>query len=360
MDLAIYINELLGLQGEVNVPGIGIFAQKRVNGYYNEEEGKFYPPQHEIVFNPDSTDDSGLADYISQKKNISPASAKYFIEKYAAGIQQQASSEGAVITGLGQLFYEYSTLTFKADKNAQANDPAFYGLSPVEPYKAADPSVKEEIPAIPDTPGEEQAEEIPVDDVNDEAAADEAPVEEETSDAETVEEEPVDEYEQEERGSGRKWVVILLVVMVLLLTFGVSYQYKPEWFGKKRRVDTTIIINGPPPAPVKKQDTAKSSPVTAQDTTAKTVVTDTFGLRHYDILGGAFRSLPKVNEALKNYATLGLKPRLLKHAAGNYYKITLGTYFNKADAQRAHDSILNITGINKKFIYIQPYIPKKK
>ena len=30
MDLAIYINELLGLQGEVNVPGVGYFAQKRI------------------------------------------------------------------------------------------------------------------------------------------------------------------------------------------------------------------------------------------------------------------------------------------------------------------------------------------
>lgn len=360
MDLAIYINELLGLQGEVNVPGIGIFAQKRVNGYYNEQEGKFYPPQHEIVFNPDSTDDSGLADYISQKKNISPASAKYFIEKYAAGIQQQASSEAAVVTGLGQLFYEYSTLTFKADKNAQANDPAFYGLSPVEPYKAADPSVKEEIPAIPDTPGEEQAEEIPVDDVNDEAAADEAPVEEETSDAETVEEEPVDEYEQEERGSGRKWVVILLVVMVLLLAFGVSYQYKPEWFGKKRPVDTTIIINGPPPAPVKKQDTAKSSPVTAQDTTAKTTAIDTFAVVRYEVQAGAFRTSKKITAVMKAYEKLGLHPRILTHATGPLHKITLGTYFIESEGDRVVDSIKKIPGIVKSDIQLTQYNPIKK
>jgi len=357
MDLAIYINELLGLQGEVNVPGIGVFSQKRVNGYYNEADGKFYPPHHEIVFDPEPTEDSGLADYISQKKNISPASAKYFIEKYAAGIQQEASSQSATITGLGILFYEYSTLTFKADKNAQANDPAFYGLAPVEPYKATEAAVVEDEPLTQDAaPVDEQAEEIP-------AAVEtpvwEGPAEEEVSDINTDEEQPGYEYvEEEPRSGGRKWVVILLVIMVLLLAFGVSYQYKPEWFGKKRPVDTTIIINGPPPAPVKKQDTVKNA--APQDTTAKTAVVDTFAIRHYDILGGAFKSLPKVNEALKNYTSLGLKPRLLKHALGNYYKITLGTYFNKADAQRTHDSILNITGINKKFIYIQPYIPKKK
>src|SRR5437588_8847087 len=96
MDLAIYINELLGLRGEVNVPGVGCFSQKRIAGYYNEGEKKLYPPHHEIVFNPEPRDDDGLAAYISKKKNISPASARYFIEKYTAGLKQKAA-EGVLI-----------------------------------------------------------------------------------------------------------------------------------------------------------------------------------------------------------------------------------------------------------------------
>jgi len=116
MDLAIYINELLGLQGEVNVPGVGYFAQKRIAGYYNENEKKFYPPRHEITFDPDPRDDDGLAAYISKKKNISPASAKYFIEKYTSGLKQRASEQHADIAGLGKLHYEYSALTFKPNK----------------------------------------------------------------------------------------------------------------------------------------------------------------------------------------------------------------------------------------------------
>ena len=200
-----------------------------------------------------------------------------------------------------------------------------------------------------------------VPEVADEVPPQDITTEEIKADTETVEEEPVYEYEEEEKSGSRKWVVILLFVMVLLLAFGVSYQYKPEWFGKKRPVDTMIIINGPAPAPVKKQDSSKASLVTAQDTTVtKSIIVDTFAVRHYDILGGAFKSEKKVNVALKNYSTLGLKPRLLKHATGNYYKITLGTYFEKESAQKAVDSIMNIPGINKKFIYIQPYIPKKK
>ena len=81
MDLGVYIGELLGLQGEVSVPGIGHFTQVRINGYYNEQEKKFYPPAHEVSFEPQSKDDDELAKYISNKKNISLASSRYFIDK---------------------------------------------------------------------------------------------------------------------------------------------------------------------------------------------------------------------------------------------------------------------------------------
>ncbi len=132
MDLAIYINELLGLKGEVNVPGVGYFAQKRIAGYYNENEKKLYPPHHEITFDPESKDDDGLAAYISKKKNISPASARYFIEKYAAGLKQKAAEGSADVAGLGQLYYEYAALTFRIDKKSGENTPSFYGFAPVK------------------------------------------------------------------------------------------------------------------------------------------------------------------------------------------------------------------------------------
>jgi len=137
MDLAIYINELLGLRGEVNVPGVGYFTQKRIAGYYNESEKKLYPPHHEIVFNPEPRDDDGLAVYISKKKNISPASARYFIEKYTAVLKQKASDGNAEISGLGQLYYEYATLAFRTDKKSGENTPSFYGFAPVRTSKAS-------------------------------------------------------------------------------------------------------------------------------------------------------------------------------------------------------------------------------
>lgn len=352
MDLAIYINELLGLKGEVNVPGVGFFTQKRINGYYSEHEGKFYPPRHEIVFDPQPRDDDGLAAYISQKKNISPASGKYFIEKYATGLKQEASTKSAAITGLGHLFYEYSTLAFKTDKDAEGRDPAFYGLAPVKATKVADIPEPQPEPVSEKEPVTEHA---PV--VEETAKVGETPVEEWTpifDPPPVYEEEQVEEEEPERRGTSL-WVIILLIVIIGLLCFGVAYQYKPELFGKHRPVDTTIIVNGPPPA-AKTLDTTKAVKV---DTTQKVVAVDTFGVKRFELLAGSFAKLSMANSQMELYRKKGLNPRLLPHVKGNAYKVTLGTYFDEARAHNVADSIHTATKLGKNDIYIQSYKPLK-
>src|SRR5437879_5244170 len=159
MDLAIYISELLGLQGEVSLPGIGYFSQVRINGYYNEAENKFYPPAHEINFEPQAGESDSLAKYIANKKNISLASSKYFIDKYVIGIKQQVASKNVEINGLGYLYSNGEVLAFKASNSAGANDPSFYGFPPVNIPLPDESSVIEEKEA----PAEETpVEEVPV------------------------------------------------------------------------------------------------------------------------------------------------------------------------------------------------------
>jgi hypothetical protein len=403
MDLAVYINELLGLEGEVNVPGIGHFTQVRVNGYYNEQENKFYPPTHEVNFDPQSKEDEELAKYIANKKNISLASSKYFIDKYVAGLKQQLTSEKADLPGLGYLYTHGSTLAFNADHTSKISDPAFYGLPPVnidQPEKKPDvvytPPVKEEvnpveetipvipveetlvkhvedIPAVPieDTPVK-PVEDIPAVPVEDPHPPVQAVPQETIVPIPTVEETPVyeePEYaadEEEDPGRRNTWIAILLIAIIALLALLGLYKYKPAWFDKSDEKPQTFVAVS--------ADTAKKSSDT--DTLAKTdskpaaaAVTapqqtinapvDTFATLRYEILGGAFKTLSQATEVIKNYQKLGLQPRLLKHAPGNYYKITLGTYFNKEEAQKAADSILTATKINKNTIYLQPYLPKK-
>jgi cell division protein FtsN len=156
---------------------------------------------------------------------------------------------------------------------------------------------------------------------------------------------------------------MLLLVIVGLLCFGVAYQYKPEWFGKKAAVDTTVIIKGP--APVKKIDSAKvnakdtTSPSTEPAGTVKAPI-DTYAVVRYEIQAGAFKTLSKVNAVMAGYSKLGLNPRIVQHSNGNLHKITLGTYFDEQEATKKEDSIKNIKGINKGDISLQPYNPIKQ
>jgi len=369
MDLAIYINELLGLKGEVNVPGIGFFQQKRIGGYYNDNEKKFYPPRHEIIFDPQpKDDDEGLAAYISNKKNISPASAKYFIEKYTTGLKAQAAEQKVDITGLGHLFYEYSMLTFRADKAYETNDPSFYGFAPVKANK----SVAKAVPAEKPVTKEEQ--------VTEKAAPEPAVAEPVDESGQTEEEkaytdtrsyipqEIVYEEEIETPHRNRTWVIMLLLVIAALLCFGIAYQYKPGWFGKKAASDTTIIIKGP--APVKK-DTAKAvsdtgkaakdltSPAVLPGSTVKAPV-DTYAVVRYEVQGHSYTTPWKLKAAIARYEKSGLHPRILKDVPGPLKKITLGTYFSQSDAIRAEDSIKKIPGLDTTHISLNTYNPRKK
>lgn len=376
MDLAIYINELLGLKGEVNVPGIGFFAQKRVSGYYSDHEGKFYPPRHEIVFDPQTKDNDGLAAYISEKKNISPASAKYFIEKYATGLKQEASVKSAAITGLGHLFYEYSTLSFKTDSDAQGKDPAFYGFTPVAAQKIdAKPEARPE-PALQNEPV--AAELVPIEET---PKAKDEPVQQEWTPifdppaAYNEQPEEVAEGEEEPRG-GRPWVIILLIVMIGLLCFGVAYQFKPEWFGKRRPVDTTIIVKGPPPAakqpdttkPAQKDTTAKSpevQPVAKTAPTQQAVNNAPQGLvidstkSHWEVFLSAFKTKTRANEEIEKYKAAGIPAFISPDAKGKLLiKIIAGSYDTEADAEKAKNDLIK-TGKVPKNIYSLEIKPKK-
>ncbi len=387
MDLAVYICELLGMQGEVSVPGIGYFAQVRINGYYDQVESKFYPPTHEISFEPHSRDDDQLAKYIANKKNISMASAKYFIDKYVAGLKQQLTLKKVEIPGVGSIYNNGSVIEFKADDASKTNDPSFYGFPPVnldqpeekpeikytppvkeeEPVKEevkAEEEIKEEIPAWHETPADEikQEEYIPIKPPVEETIIRE-PVEETH-----VEEEPEYTYDEpEERGNRNNvWIALLLIVIIGLLALLGLYKYKPKWFEHSSLKDTTTqaFVAVSPDSAKKAADTTNKA--TSKPDSAGTVATptnnapvDTAAVLHYEILGGAFKTLSQADGVIKKYQGLGLHPRLLKHAAGNFYKITLGTYFSKDEAQKVEDSILNSTKINKTNIYLQPYLPKK-
>jgi cell division protein FtsN len=368
MDLAVYISELLGLHGEVNVPEIGYFAQVRTNGYYNKDENKFYPPAHDISFQPQFTDDDSLARYISTKKNISPASSKYFIEKYINDVKKRAATQMVDIAGLGQLHTLNSTLAFKANETSRENDPAFYGFQPVKVYKISEQSADVYTPPIKEP---EIINEIPVEK---EERPEEIFVDQNVNIPTVIQEqEQLHEqvYAEDEESPGRfrnLWVVILLVVAIVALSLVAIYQYYPTAFdriinGKEQGPAVKPVAN-PATQPATKTDTVSTA---KQDSAAKAVavpaesnvktIVDTFAVTRYELQAGAFRTLPRTEVEMHKYEKMGLQPKIVKHAPGKLLKITLGTYFSQKDAQRVKDSILSKHKIT---ISLQPYLPKRK
>jgi outer membrane biosynthesis protein TonB len=324
MDLAVYICELLGMQGEVSVPGIGYFAQVRVNGYYDQAESKFYPPTHEINFEPHSRDDEQLARYISTKKNISMASAKYFIDKYVVGLKQQLALKKVEIPGVGSIYNNGSVIEFKADEASKTNDPSFYGFPPVNldqtvenPVIKYTPPVKEdEEPIKEEAPKEEITawHETPAEEIKQEEYVPPKPVEETVIHHEPVEETPAEEVpeyiynEPEESGSRNIWIALLLIVIIGLLALLGLYKYKPGWFDRSSKDSTQTFVAASPDTIKKATDT--TSKTASKPDSAGTVAApnnnapvDTAAVLHYEILGGAFKTLSQANEVISKYQT---------------------------------------------------------
>lgn len=125
MDIAYYLSELLEQLGEVNVPGLGSFTRVKVDGYYNSDEGRFYPPTSKLEFTQQYADDDVLTQYIGVKKRISLASSKYFTEKYISGLKQEVISREIPFAELGSLYFANGRIQFRAAQSVP--DPEFYG-----------------------------------------------------------------------------------------------------------------------------------------------------------------------------------------------------------------------------------------
>jgi len=141
MDIAYYISDLLGQQGELTVPNLGYFVQIRMPAYFNRDERKFYPPHYSVQFDPQVIDDDdALANHITAVKKISVTSAKYFIEKYISNLKSQAFIEDVPFANLGSFTSDGSRLTFNTQ--TKTDDPTFFAYPSVDAAKIGDAPIK--------------------------------------------------------------------------------------------------------------------------------------------------------------------------------------------------------------------------
>lgn len=405
MDIAYYISDLLGQQGELSVPNLGYFVQIRMSAYYDEKAKKFFPPHYAVKFDPQVIDDDDtLAAYITGLKKISLASAKYFIEKYISNLKSQVIIEDVPFANLGSFSSDGIKLTFHA--GTKTDDPGFFAYAPVEAYKIgqthdAKPPLTTAPPVEITAPSTVQPEAEtyitpPVTPVT--------PVEESIN---TV---TPDEYtyEDEPRRSMSIWIILLIIVTILAIAFVAVYKLRPDLLkGILPEQKNTSITETKPtatPAPIKsidtigaktpvftdttKKDTVKTATGTpanthktdvsttaastvANNTTATPAVTkapvtkvpaatmvpvntaateDTIAKGSWVIYNGAFPTRSGAEGRIDYDKSKGFtQARLLKKKVGpgGNYKVILGAFKTRAEAQSASQDLL-VTGKIKK------------
>jgi cell division protein FtsN len=360
MDVGYFISELLAQHGNVSVPGLGNFTHTRINGHYNEKEGKLYPPTYSVQFDPQSVDDVTLAQYIADKKNISLASSKYFTDKFINGIKLQAQSAEAPLADMGWFYTQDAQMFFKPNTEVSTN-PDFFGYQPVKLHKLGT-AVADTSAASTENYAAPVAVAVPVEANNT------------SEEFETAEEEAA--YLVKQSHKRRRNSILTFVTLVILFTALAVYlvnKYNPSIFNlqasKPKASKTEPVINAKV-VPIE-DSTAKDTDKTSVkpdsiaaintkaviDTVAKTppAANNIITGKRYEILGGAFSTIEEANRTIKNYKSLGIEAKILENVPGRKRKITLGTYATLEEAEAAQRKILSTKKVKASDTFIQPY-----
>lgn len=403
MDIAYYLSELLEQPGEVSVPGLGSFTRVKVDGYYNESEGRFYPPTSKIQFSTHYVDDDVLTRYIGVKKRISLASSKYFTEKYISNLRLEIMAKDVVFADLGTLYFADGELQFKPA--ADMNETVFYGYPPITlnkidnetAYNWDEQVTTDTIPVAeperePEPEVEERsAEELPVIISQDEDVVEEEPVlqhEEQAADTEVVQEEPVVTGEPAEKESvhdqqaqytpphteeeddfifhhvpyeeqavqeeeeiperSYKWVWITLLVLIIAGGGIYAYIYFNPFQHKTAIKKVQPLVSKDTTDSIASSDTLKT--IQSADTSVKPKNAATLQQNaalstidstkvRYEVIGTETRTLAEAKKRIANYKTIGLDAHVVTDATGKRLKISVGTYATKAEAVAAANKL---------------------
>ncbi|MDB5119113.1 MAG: Sporulation domain protein [Sphingobacteriales bacterium] len=349
MDIAIYIAEFLRQNDEVSLPGIGTFFKQRINGYFDSKKNTFIPPRQFLAFRVSDKENIFLAEYLVKIKNISEASANYFISKYAEKVKDFLSTSGKMeMTELGILKKTLTGFQFEPSKDFKfAND--FFGLKEVSEIielklPAHSPLNVEEKPALP---------------------------------KEVVKNDPIEEpvVEEYSRTNNSKYYIPLSILV--LVGLGVLlYTYYPQFSSSfklppiKKQVDTLPETKSDELSDTAKFDTVNvvKSPVIdtskATDSIPKadsiknnTLAVDTVSDKKitFEIIASSLNRQSDAEQLVKNYKKMGLDGKIVyaNEKRKNKILISIGSFSDRESAQK---ELTNVKKNVEKGAYI--YIKK--
>jgi hypothetical protein len=359
MDIALFISELLAQQGTLVVPGFGTFSRNRVEGYYSKDQQQFYPPTLQIQFKTEFTDDNVLANLIATERQISVASAKYFIEKFVTTIKDQASAGTVAFGHMGTFSTRRSGLTFTSAE-LNETDELFYGLAPVKLKR--NNSFKQQAPpvTVPNV-----VEPAPAPAVEPVTVPDPIIIAEEPEEVEADQEEYQEEYviagEERPRRKMNIWLILALIIVLAGLSIIGVYFYKPALLNRLKPFLRKFKHAQPLPVRLSEADSLKQTQQAQKDIgilpSAPVVKADTTPVDTFRIVVDQFKTLKVARKDSASRAKQNFTVEIHKNPSNRRYQVSIGNYLN-ADSARAALPMLK-QKLKKKDITIQTYPFKK-
>ncbi|MBB2145546.1 hypothetical protein GM921_08630 [Pedobacter sp. LMG 31464] len=409
MDILLYLTELLQTRKTVGIAGLGTLYKKKSPGKYDADKHAFVPPSYIIAFTKELKEQEELANFISNKRNITTDSANYYIGEFAEKIHAElADKYEADLAPIGKLKLVNDELTFIPEQESSFGF-EFYGLptlteinSETEKEEISTPinkveentieEIEEENKLEEENPGQETTDNLE----ENVLVNDEQEVYEEIADVqnnektyhnlndlppiiETTEEEEKEEdiqnevsteeilEEEPESKKGLPFFMKFLIVLLIIIAAGaIAYFINPPFFDKyikhnfegKQDKNVPIVPNDSltNKADSSKVDSlAKNNDLVKLTTDSATTTIDSSKVMIYEVLVSAVATERKANKIIANLAKEGVTARKIK-LSKTMINISAGSFLTNEDALKYRDSLR--TKLKNPGIYIQPIKPK--
>jgi nucleoid DNA-binding protein len=398
MDIILYLTECLQTRKTIGIVGLGTFFKKKTPGKYDAVQHAFVPPSYQLSFTTTVNEDSDLANYISNKRNITTESANYYIGEFAEQIQNQlADTQEADLGEIGKLKLVNDEITLIADQSNSFGF-EFFGLPTLaEPNPIVE---KEDTPSVNEDALEAIEEENKLEeenpgfetDTSEHNLNDDQPIYDEIVEVteepfikhqltneppvvETIEDEVIethhaitwDEEVQEEEVPKKKtplFIKFLVVLLIIVAAGAIAYFINPKFF------DTYIQQNfESKPAkniPIAPKDTLNNKIDSPQvDSLAKnnalvTLVKDSTAIdttkTYYEVIGTSESSLVAADNYIARLAKKGIIAKHIK-LSKRRFDVSIGTFQTQKEALMYADSLKIV--LKSPGIYPLPFNPKK-
>lgn len=316
MDISPYISELLREYKSVGLSGIGTFNRKKTSARYDRFSGALYPPIEVISFSTILTEQDILVLYISKSKKISTASAKYFINRYTENILQHLETTGeASIGALGAL--------------KKVNDRIF-----VEPIIAADLTFgynPEKDPLHQDI-ATTTVVEPSTDNIQQNVSLDN-----------------IEDILIEKKSN--IWNVIGSILLLLLITGGLTYIFNPEFFGlqsdmpiahrdKKKDIKASLVK----PISIGEDSTQRKDSLVDGEKSKRKSTTDSINSKkasytpYYAVIGASFGLKEEAENYVKHLQSKKITAKIIEDRKKPRFKVSLGSFstFEEATENKRH------------------------